>query len=612
MTLDSRSGVFTGKTDETKFVEGSATSLGGALLTGVSKGWPLIRHRITGKTLVSKFGEPTKNQQDYYQISANLKIAKEADIVRYVADDARYPVIQTLAYFASLIVGDLTYKAVLPGTGSNAITIENVVAGNDTPLSIDVTANAITINLATDAGGLATSTADEIKALFDSTPTATALATCTVSGTGTTVQAVFALDNLAGGAVPDIELSADPYTLGPETITIGGSYGLKLFIIDGSDGLTTAITIENRVVLTEQFDLVVWSKSPSAVYTEVERHTVSVRPTGVNSKNGDGETIFIESFLLNKNSIVGARVKDNVIFDEIPEITAKTDFIGGSAGSVPTEPNLLAAAAVLKNSTAKLIFLAGISSPTAIDSIATDCKNNGAQCFADVPFSNSKANAITWAAGLAANENLAVYFNAIRCDDYLLQGRTVVGHSGHAAAMCSYGDTNSPLKTGRAPAGEEFGTVSQWKNVELYNDLSDTDLNDLADARINVAIPNTNTSFGPVMFNDQYNRYGIKSDFELIHVQRTIDYINQSFANALSSAVHDDPKSTKEKVDRATRDILEPMVVPDGSLVVAKDGSPPFEVIQGESETESGVYEVTPRVSIVKAMRQISLNTHSI
>ena len=77
----------------------------------------------------------------------------------------------TTATAATLNVGagnaGITYTAVQRGTGGNAITVAYVVAGNNTPLTVAVVGTAITVNVATDAGGAATSTANAVEAAVD-------------------------------------------------------------------------------------------------------------------------------------------------------------------------------------------------------------------------------------------------------------------------------------------------------------------------------------------------------------------------------------------------------------------------------------------------------------
>lgn len=60
---------------------------------------------------------------------------------------------------------DLTYTAVQPGAAGNSVTIRYVVAGTSTPLSVSVNkeTRAITVNVATDGAGAATSTAAAVR-----------------------------------------------------------------------------------------------------------------------------------------------------------------------------------------------------------------------------------------------------------------------------------------------------------------------------------------------------------------------------------------------------------------------------------------------------------------
>ena len=56
----------------------------------------------------------------------------------------------------------ILWTAMESGVAGNTITLTTVVSGNSTPLSVAVVGTDITVNAATDAGGLAISTADEI------------------------------------------------------------------------------------------------------------------------------------------------------------------------------------------------------------------------------------------------------------------------------------------------------------------------------------------------------------------------------------------------------------------------------------------------------------------
>jgi hypothetical protein len=96
---------------------------------------------------------------------------------------------------------DLTYAADASGQGGNNIRVAYVVAGVDTPLSVSVAGNDITVNIATDAGGIATSTAAEVRDAVNAHAGASALVTAAnaTGNDGTGTVADMAPVSLAGG-----------------------------------------------------------------------------------------------------------------------------------------------------------------------------------------------------------------------------------------------------------------------------------------------------------------------------------------------------------------------------------------------------------------------------
>ena len=111
------------------------------------------------------------------------------------------------ANFASLttaIAGtnnDLVWTANTGGTAGNAITIAYVVAGTNTPLTVSVAGNAITVNVATNGAGAATSTAAQVAAAVAATPAAGQKVTGTnaAGNDGTGVVAAMGATALTGG-----------------------------------------------------------------------------------------------------------------------------------------------------------------------------------------------------------------------------------------------------------------------------------------------------------------------------------------------------------------------------------------------------------------------------
>lgn len=95
---------------------------------------------------------------------------------------------------ASLIIQDLTYTAVTAGFDGNDISIEYIGGGTAGAEVVTVDGSFIEIQIQSGV-----STATEVKAAFDASAPAVALAACAISGTAGDAQVVAAETNLAGG-----------------------------------------------------------------------------------------------------------------------------------------------------------------------------------------------------------------------------------------------------------------------------------------------------------------------------------------------------------------------------------------------------------------------------
>lgn len=91
----------------------------------------------------------------------------------------------------------IIWTAKTAGATGNAITVALVAAGNDTPLSVEVVDQAISINLATDGAGGVSSTAEDVVAAVTAHAGASALVTVASTETGVVSAAVAA--PFAGG-----------------------------------------------------------------------------------------------------------------------------------------------------------------------------------------------------------------------------------------------------------------------------------------------------------------------------------------------------------------------------------------------------------------------------
>ncbi len=91
----------------------------------------------------------------------------------------------------------ITWRAKNTGTAGNSIQIAVVKSGNNTPLSVSVSGQTITVNLATDASGNATSSCSQVVTAVNNNAPASALITATQIDYG--IVAPFAATPLTGG-----------------------------------------------------------------------------------------------------------------------------------------------------------------------------------------------------------------------------------------------------------------------------------------------------------------------------------------------------------------------------------------------------------------------------
>jgi hypothetical protein len=98
----------------------------------------------------------------------------------------------------TLVVADLTFTAVTPSGNNISVVYINPQVIN-AALSVSATGNAISISLATDGSGAITSTASQINTAVNSSPSASALVSSAVTGTGSTIQTAHTAAFLSGG-----------------------------------------------------------------------------------------------------------------------------------------------------------------------------------------------------------------------------------------------------------------------------------------------------------------------------------------------------------------------------------------------------------------------------
>ncbi len=160
-----------------------------------ANGAPYIPVSLNGTNVNFVYVDPTSVDQAGLLFEYTVKPTDVAAATQVVAGNV------AVKASKALLTGNagLTYTAKTAGTAGNSITVAYVVSGNNTPLTVGVVGDAITVNVATGAGGAATSTATLIKAAIEGSGPATALVDVALVGDGTGVVSAVTATNLTGG-----------------------------------------------------------------------------------------------------------------------------------------------------------------------------------------------------------------------------------------------------------------------------------------------------------------------------------------------------------------------------------------------------------------------------
>jgi flagellar hook protein FlgE len=154
--------------------------------------------------------------------SAPPQATTEATLTMNLDADATALTASTVTMDSTNALADVTLTAATAGLAGNAISIRFAdPAANSQALGVSVSGSAVTVNLATDAGGNITSTAAQVAAAINADAAASALASAAAEGAGTGVVAAGGQASLTGG------LDASTYAT---SLTVYDSLGSPLIL----------------------------------------------------------------------------------------------------------------------------------------------------------------------------------------------------------------------------------------------------------------------------------------------------------------------------------------------------------------------------------------------
>jgi hypothetical protein len=138
---------------------------------------------------------------------------------------------------------DLVYTARTGGPKGNSIRVQYVVSGTNTPLSVTVRGFDIIVNVATDGGGAATSTAAQVESAVESAASHLVMVANAPGNDGTGVVAAMSLTALSGGALQ----TAPPSQVDGDATNghyFSGNDGLVFLEVVSSDASSRTVSIQ--------------------------------------------------------------------------------------------------------------------------------------------------------------------------------------------------------------------------------------------------------------------------------------------------------------------------------------------------------------------------------
>jgi phage tail sheath gpL-like len=152
------------------------------------------------------------NSGNGYQVGTTAAASTARKVLAAIAQYVGFQPFVTA--FLTTAVGanaNITYTARQRGTAGNAITVAYVVAGASTPLSVSVTGNAITVNVATSSGSAATSKGAQVLAAVQASAPAMALVSAVLAtgNDGTGVVSAMTATALSTGVSDTIGLTGN-------------------------------------------------------------------------------------------------------------------------------------------------------------------------------------------------------------------------------------------------------------------------------------------------------------------------------------------------------------------------------------------------------------------
>lgn len=340
----------------------------------------------------------------------------------------------------------------------------------------------------------------------------------------------------------------------------------------------------------------------------VESHEVSFN---VNAVDDMGAPTYIVTRLESSSQALGIVLKEGQDFTQFAGM-AKVAFTGGGLGNQKaiTAAQYQKALDVLGNAMVGYTALLGLGcyAPDVIAAIGELASARRIDAFCDIPPSTSYAEALTFAADLAANNgDLCLYHFPYSARDPFGGGRAVWGISGVAFQAKAEGVAKATGAVGGwhySPAGEERGIINR-REVRPLAGIGAPDEKAMYKARINKLGLSTG---GQLMIDDAITTRALEDYLRFQHVGSVCNAISRDFFGLASAIKHSPDGLTYDGLTRGMRAILDGYVAAE-ALVPPRnpddDGDAPYVLSVKQAPGTMDMWEVTWHVCVTGSARRI-------
>ena len=372
------------------------------------------------------------------------------------------------------------------------------------------------------------------------------------------------------------------------TLSLGAGMMMQIYPTDGDPSANRTIEIANIDNDARRFSLVLRDKDEAGYEYVIRTFTVGIDP---GDKDDMGRSAYVQTVLEEQTRQFQCLFDETTTWSAIAPV-AKTPFVGGTNGGIPTANDYKSAWDMFRNERIEgyLYFAAGNYESEVLANAADIASKRHVSFFFDAPPWLDSDAAMSWITDMGLESRQAsAYYCPYSAKDSFWGGKSIWGASGAAVAACARGDaiySGATPGVHFSPAGERRAKLNrQWVTPLFPGDRIDRD--GFYTTRINPVVPASDGA--GVMIDDALSQYRKESYLRFVWVNRIANFIDHQFLAMATALKHEPDGLTEYGLRDGMRRILDPLIT-SGALVKPRDpdedGDQPYTLIITQEEID--------------------------